>query len=451
MRGETTAGTGSAPPTAPRRVGAGSVGWVAVCIILSGVATYAYLALVARALPVADYGWFGSYWSLALVIGFGAFLPVELELARLVQLRPPGARVPAGAPVALAGLALVSAAVLLLAAPALVPALGGQTGFLVALLCVCAVSAGQFLLRGLLLGTGRLGLHGTVLLLDSGLRVLLAAGLTWVAPDAGGAAYAWTLVAAMALAHLPLLGWVLLRRRRAAPVPVPVPGPAGPRPFLGAVGPLLIGTLCAQVLLNAAPVLVTGAAGAGEAVLAAQFVASYTLVRLPLFVAVPLQSALIPVLTRVQAEGDGARLRAAVVRGLAVLAAAAVLALGVGLWLGPPVVGLVFGDGYALPGSEIALLAVGSVAHLGLLVASQALVAGARHRAVAAVWLSGLAAAAVVFVLVPGLVLRSGLAFTVGSTVALLVAAAVLLTARSPAGGGTASVAAAAARGGSPA
>ncbi|MCZ2829752.1 hypothetical protein O2W14_12995 [Modestobacter sp. VKM Ac-2986] len=422
---------------------------MAVCIILSGVATYAYLALVARALPVADYGWFGSYWSLALVVGFGAFLPVELELARLVQLRPPGARVPAGAPVALAGLALAGAVVLLLAASALVPALGGQVGFLVALLCVCAVSAGQFLLRGLLLGTGRLGLHGTVLLLDSGLRVLLAAGLTWVAPDAGATAYAWTLVAAMALAHLPLLGWLLLRRRRA--VPVPVASEPGSRPFLGAVGHLLIGTLCAQVLLNAAPVLVTGAAGAGEAVLAAQFVASYTLVRLPLFVAVPLQSALIPVLTHVQAEGDGARLRAAVVRGLAALAAAGVLALGVGLWLGPPVVGLVFGDGYALPGGEIALLAVGSVAHLGLLVAGQALVAGARHRAVAVVWLSGLAAAAVVFVLVPDLVLRSGLAFTVGSTVALLAAAAVLLAARPPAGASTTSAASAAARGGSPA
>ena len=449
MRDETAAGAGSTP-AAPQRVGARALGWVAICIILSGGFTYAYLALVARALPVADYGWFGSYWSLALVIGFGVFLPVELELARLVQLRPPGARVPSGAPAALAGLAVVSAVVLLAAGPSLVSSLGGQAGFLLALLCVCAISAGQFLLRGLLLGTGRLGLHGTVLLVDSGLRVVLAAGLTWLAPDVGGAGYAWTLVVAMALAHLPLLAWVLLRRRRSAPTRDPAPDP-GPRPFLGAVGHLLIGTLCAQALLNAAPVLVTGAAGAGEAVLAAQFVASYTLVRLPLFVAVPLQSALIPVLTRMQTEGDGSRLRTSLVRGLAVLGALAVLAAGVGLWLGPPVVGLVFGAGYALPGGQIGLLAVGSVLHLGLLVASQALVATARHRAVATVWLSGLSTATVLFTLVPGLVLRSALAFTAGSGVALLVAAVLLLVSRPGAAVGTTSVPAAAAAGGSPA
>jgi O-antigen/teichoic acid export membrane protein len=447
VRDQRRAAAGAAPAPA---VGGRALGWVAVCIAASGVLTYAYLALVARALPVADYGWFGSYWSLALVVGFGTFLPVELELARLVQLRPPGARLPAGTLTALSALALTGAAVLLAAGSRLVSSLGGQAGFLAALLCLCALSAGQFLLRGLLLGTGRLGLHGTVLLVDSGLRVVLAAGLTRLAPDASGQAYAWTLVLATGLAHLPLLAWVLLRRRRAAP-PVPPAEDRGPaRPFLGAVGHLLVGTLCAQVLLNAAPVLVTAAAAPGEAVLAAQFVASYTLVRLPLFVAVPLQSALVPVLARVQTEGSG-RLRALLVRGLAAIGVLSVVALLVGLLLGPAVVGLVFGAQYALPGGEIALLAVGSVLHLGLLVASQALVATARHRAVAAVWLAGLLTACAVAGVVPGLVLRAGLAFTVGSGVALAVAALVLLAARPGAPPPTTPAPAAPAAGGSPA
>lgn len=420
----------SSTPATLQRVGAGALGWVATCIILSGGLTYAYLALVARALPVAEYGSFGSYWSLALVVGFGAFLPVELELARVLQLRPPGARLPAGTLRALAGLALLAAAALLLAGPALVSSLGGQAGLLAALVCVVALSTGQFLLRGLLLGTGRLGLHGTVLLVDSGLRVLLAAGLTRLAPDADVTAFAWTLVAAMALAHLPLLGWVLLHRRRVPGARGPAPRAEHARPFLSAVAHLLVGTLCAQVLLNAAPVLVISAARPEDAVLAAQFVASYTLVRLPLFVAVPLQSALVPVLTRVQAEGGGAWLRRLLAVGLAAIGILAVAAGGAGLWLGPRVVDLVFGDGYGLPGPEVALLAVGSVLHLGLLVAGQTLVARARHRAVATVWAAGLLVAGVTFLLVPDLVLRAGLAFTLGSGAGLGTAAVVLLVTR---------------------
>ncbi|PRY51883.1 O-antigen/teichoic acid export membrane protein [Geodermatophilus tzadiensis] len=414
-------------PGSSSGVGASGLGLVAVAIVGSGLFTYAYLALVARSVPVEDYGWFGSYWSLALVLGFGVFQPIELELARLVHLRPPGAPLPRGAVACLAALTTGSTAVVLLAAGLLVPALGGESGFLFALLCVCLVSAGQFLLRGLLLGSGRLGLHGAVLLVDSGLRVVLALGLALLAPSAGGVVYAWTLVAAMALAHLPLLGWVLLRRRTRR-VPRPADDPSAGE-LAGAVGHLLTGSLAAQVVLNAAPVLVSVLAAPGEDADAARFVASFTLVRLPLFVAVPLQSALIPLLTRLQSEGDDARLRRTVVRGCALVGGLAVLAALAGWLLGRPVVALVFGERYALEGGAIALLAVGSVLHLGLLVASQALVAAARHRRVAVVWLSGLAASAVALAAVPDLVLRCAAAFTVGSGVALLVAAVSLLRA----------------------
>ncbi len=413
----------SRPAPGPARGVTVGLSWVAVCIVVSGVLTYGYQALVARAVPVADYGWFGSYWSLALVIGFGAFLPVELELARLLQQRPAGARLPAGTLRTVLALTGLSAGCLLLAGPRLVAALGDDAAFLLALLCICVISAGQFLVRGLLLGTGRLGTHGTVLLVDSGLRVVLALVLARSAPDAGGGSYAWTLVAAMGLAHLPLLGWLLLRR---SPGPRD-PGEPGAGPFVRAVGHLLVGSLCAQALLNAAPVLITALAAPGEEVRAAQFVASFTLVRLPLFVAVPLQSAMIPALVQLQAEEDGGRLAGLLRRGLAAVVLLGAVAAAVGLWLGPWVVRLVFGDAYALPGGEIAVLAVGSVLHLGLLVAGQALVAAGRHRAVAAVWVAGLVAAALCFLLVPDLVLRAALAFSGGSGVALACAAVALL------------------------
>ena len=67
---EAAAGPAGGPSSG---AGASGLGLVAVAIVGSGLFTYAYLALVARSVPVEDYGWFGSYWSLALVLGFGVF------------------------------------------------------------------------------------------------------------------------------------------------------------------------------------------------------------------------------------------------------------------------------------------------------------------------------------------------------------------------------------------
>src|SRR3954447_22846596 len=63
--------------------GARSIGLVGLCVVASGLLVNAYLAVVARNLEPAEYGYFGAFWSLSLLIGFGAFLPVEQELARL--------------------------------------------------------------------------------------------------------------------------------------------------------------------------------------------------------------------------------------------------------------------------------------------------------------------------------------------------------------------------------
>jgi hypothetical protein len=114
-----------------------------------------------------------------------------------------------------------------------------------------------------------------------------------------------------------------------------------------------------------------------------------------------------------------------------------VVAAAVGLAAGPAATTLLFGARYTLDRGDLGLLAVGAALHLGLLVLSQVLVAGARHREVAVVWLAGLAGAAVLFAaglsLASGLVTAAGLAFTGGSGVALGTAALLLLRAGSPA------------------
>ena len=430
-------GPGGGPPAA--RGAALGLSWVAVCIVGSGALVYGYLALIARELPAGEYADFGAFWSIALIIGFGAFLPIELELARLLSGRPAGSPLPTGTARAIGGLVLLSLVAVLATVPLLVPAVGGA-GAVVALLAVCLVSGGQFLLRGLLLGSGRLHLHGTLLLVDAGLRVAAAAAVAVLLPGAGPAAFAWTLVAAIGLAHLPVLVVLLRARARSAAGTGPAAPPVGgadpdARPasaFLGAVGPLLIGTLSAQVLLNAAPVLVSGLATAADGAAADQFTATFTLVRLPLFVAVPLQSALVPLLTQLATSGEPGALRRFLLRVCAGIAGLALVGGLIGLTAGPALVELLFGDRYALPADRTALLAVGCGLHLGLLVVSQALLASGLHRHVAVVWCAGLVAGGIAFALVPDLVLRAATAFTLGSGVALVWGIAVLLRRSAP-------------------
>jgi O-antigen/teichoic acid export membrane protein len=296
------------------------------------------------------------------------------------------------------------------------------------------VSAGQFLLRGLLMGRDAIGRYGAVLLVDAGLRVAAAAAVATLADPPTVEAFGWTLVAALALAHLPLLAVLLWPRPRAgtAGAVSPVVEAGRQRLALPALGHLMLGALCAQALLNAAPVLVNGAAEASERDLAAAFVAAFTLVRIPLFVAVPLQSALLRPLAAVGSSGDRPRQRRLLLRLAGLVAVAAACAAAVGGVAGPPLVALVFGDRYVLPGPDVAVLAAGSIAHLGLLVTSQALVAAGRHRDSAASWVAGLVAAVLLFWAVPDLVARAALAFSGGSAVALLWSAVVLFRAVRP-------------------
>ena len=99
-----------------------------------------------------------------------------------------------------------------------------------------------------------------------------------------------------------------------------------------------------------------------------------------------------------------------------------------GYYVGPLLVGLIFGEEYVLGGRDVALLAVGVAAHIGLVLVTQVLVAAVRHRLVAWAWLSGVVVAAVVLFAVPDLLLGAELAFLAGSTVGWLVATLLVLT-----------------------
>ncbi len=400
--------------------GVGGIGFVAAALVVSGLLVNVYLALVARALPPTQYLYFSSYWSLTLLVGFGVFLPIEQELIRSMHDRPDApAPIRPALRVAL-GLAAVDVALLLAASPLLAHSLGHEAGFYVALIVFCLVSAGQFVVRGVLIGQGRMRAYAGVLLLDVLLRVVLAAVLG-VISGASGPVYAGALVVAVALAHLPML-IALLRRlpdctgqRSDSGVPS-----ATARSLGRAVGPLLLGSLAAQLLLNGIPVVIAATAAHSDQLAAGRFQAAFQLVRIPLFLAVPLQTTILPALTALFRHGSRATVRAVLVRFVGGVAVLALAGLAIGYLAGPLLLRLVFGPGYDYSRAGLALLAVGVAAYLGLIVLTQALVATALHVRVGMSWLAALVVAVFAYLAVPDVLAAAEWSFVLGSSAGLI-------------------------------
>ncbi|MFC5062717.1 lipopolysaccharide biosynthesis protein [Actinomycetospora atypica] len=396
-------------------------------VVVSGLLVNVYLAVVARGLTPSEYATFGAFWALALVLGFGPFLPLEQELARRLAMRESRRRVlVAGAGTAgiLGGLALV---VLAAASPLVWSSLDGHLGAFAALVALCVVSAGQFLLRGVLIGTDRLVRHGAVMVLDALLR--LGSAVVLLVVGAGMAAwYCWALVAAIAVAHLPLIpaAW------RAAERQFPVPGETvhSTRTLTSSAMPLLVGSVCAQLLLNGLPVVVVALANGGAQAAAGVFVAAFTIAKAPLSMVVPLQSAVVPTLTRLLGAGRRREVVRLLVRGAGGLVALAVVGVPLAWWIGPPIITLIFGAEYRIDGVQLAVIVAGVLAHVALVVVTQVHVARNRHVDVALSWMAGLVVAGLTFWLVPGVVVAGEVAFGVGSLVGALVSTA-LLTRRS--------------------
>jgi O-antigen/teichoic acid export membrane protein len=426
----TTDPTGPSPASRPRG-GPGArrlVGSAGVGVVVSGLLVNVYLAVVARALTPAEYATFGAFWALALVLGFGPFLPLEQELARRLSLRESRHQVLiAGAATAavLAGLALV---VLLAASPLASRSLDGDPWAFGALVALCLVSAGQFLLRAVLIGTDRLVRHGAVMVLDALLR-LGAAVVLFAAGGTRASLFCWALVAAIAVAHLPLLpgAWRRAEHEVGVEADAPDPGRHTARALVGSATPLLVGSVCAQLLLNGLPVVVVALAHGTAQAAAGVFTAAFTLAKAPLSMVVPLQSAVVPTLTRLLGAGRRREVLRLLAQGAAGLLGLAVIGVPLAWWLGPSIVALVFGSEYRMPGAQLAVIIAGVLAHVGLVVVTQVHVARGRHVDVAASWLVGLVVAGLTFAVVPGVVVAGEVAFGAGSAVGAVVSALLLL------------------------
>ncbi|KAA9152258.1 hypothetical protein F6B41_16930 [Microbacterium lushaniae] len=401
------------PPSPPQVAGI-----ALACTVVAGVLTYALLAIISRSLSAAEFDEFSVFWSLALIVGFGAFLPAEqLLAARHGTLSRRTAIAAWRTSWVLAGAAIVIACV---AAVLPFPQNPVSVPVLVGLAAVAVVSPLQYVTRGLLLAFGRQVTFAVALVVDAALRVVLAAGIAVAAIGQPARAVLFMVAVALAIA----IAHTAVYPRSAPFAPDPAEGESFARPMLT----LLPQALSSQVLANAAPLIVfalgpVGAAGA--------FQASFTLARLPLFLITPVQAMLVPPFTVMLREGQTTRLLAAIralVLGVTGLAAAGAV---VGYLAGPWAVELIFGRGRALAPLDLAILVAGVVCMAGLIIFTQAVIAAGRHRLALLAWSGALGAAAVTVVVAGGFLpieLACSIALLLSSLAALLGSALTLRT-----------------------
>ena len=267
--------------------------------------------------------------------------------------------------------------------------------------------------KGVLAGSRRFAGVGWVLIVETLAR--LVAGVVLLQFVLSAASLGWAMVIG-GFSVLVLGWWRHDKGERQA-------GPASPGKFLtGYVG----GTSSSQLLLAGAP-LAVAALGGSAALISILFV-TFTLYRAPLTLIFALQGRILPYLVGLSRDADHTQL-VRITRGV-VLGGAVLAGLGavVGWFVGPEVVGFLYGEQYT-PTDVVAMFAAGGVmAAAAAQIASQVLVAEGRTSRLSWAWLGGLLVALVVLVVARGEAdTRVALAFAVGEVVALGLMAALAM------------------------
>jgi O-antigen/teichoic acid export membrane protein len=383
--------------------------------VVGAFGAYGFQLVGGRVLGAVEFAPLTVLWTLQVLILMIALLPVEQLIIRRLELTGgrtaglgdaafPLLGVLAASTAGVTGLAWLLRDRLLDSDPAYVAA----AGLLVVGYAVFAVG------RGYLAGRHRYSAYGLATAGEALLRLALA-GIALLT-GASGLLFAWAMVAAP---------FVILLLR---PFSAPHAGARECTEDLGGVGaflgPLVFANALSQAVIGSAP-LVAGVLGATPAVVSVVFF-TFTLFRGPLWI---LQSALariLPPLTALAARGDHTALRAWATRLATGGVAAAVVAGAGGLWLGPAVVGLMFGLQFAPPPALAALVAAGTVLAAAVLCSTQIMVALGQTTQVAVAWMVAAAVTVAVTLLTsrdPSVQVGNG--FVAGEFTALLLMAKV--------------------------
>jgi O-antigen/teichoic acid export membrane protein len=288
---------------------------VGLGLAISGICLYGFIAVASRALGLALYAPFATFWPVLFICGPGFFLPLEQEVGRALAARR--ARGLGSGPLvrraAVTGFGVAGA--LAFGALAFFPVFGltdrlfdGNALLLYALAAGFTAYCAEHLARGTLSGNGRFRAYGVLLGVEGIVRVSLCVAL-WLAIVKDPGYYGVAMVVGSAVAIL-----VALRGQHG----LIDPGPDAPWSELSsALGYLLVTSVLTQLRLNVAPIAIKLLATPAEAARTGPFLNSLIIARVPLFFFQAVQAALLPKLAGYASTGRHADLRRALRRLLA--------------------------------------------------------------------------------------------------------------------------------------
>ena len=393
-------------------------------LLVSGITSYAFLAICSHALGPQRYAPISVLWALVYFASPGFFLPLEQEVGRALSARRVHGA--GGLPVvrraATAGfvLALVLAVAAAAAQQPLVDHLFDGDRVLVAGFALAVLAyAAYYLVRGVLAGTGHFGGYGLLLAAEGLVRVLASAALAAAGVRVAG-------VYGLTIALGAVAGWVAAGRAARDGMQ---PGPhAAWSEITTNIGFLLAGSAAMQLLTNIGPLAVKVLSDSADQAAAGVFFNGLIIARIPLFLFQAVQASLLPALSAQAAAGRWQEFRHGLARLLYGVAALIALSVAGNGLLGPFVVSHVFGAGFNLSHLDMALLAAASGGLMAGIALGQALIALAGHRYNAFGWIAGLLGFLVAVALLRGgVVLRVEMALVVGSAANVAAMAAMLV------------------------
>jgi O-antigen/teichoic acid export membrane protein len=388
---------------------------VAAGLVISGLTAYGYLLVTARAVGPRAYAGLSAQWAFLLLVGPGVFATLEQEIGRAVAARRAvgkGSR-PVVARSAIVGMAMLAVLVVAVLAGAHFITLrlfDGNQLLLVGTLIGLAGYYVQFIVRGVLAGSGLFQQYSAIVAVEGILRFLPCLVLAILAVRGAGA---YGLVFGFApLTALIVLAW--RDRPRLEPGP-----PAAWSELSTAIGYLLVGSLLAQALINTAPIAVKLLATKSQEAEAGTFLAGMVIARVPLFLFGAIQASLLPNLSRQIASGHWEEFRRGLRHLVGLVAAVGVVCAVGAAVLGPTFFPILFGKRFSLGHLDFAYLGGASAAYMVAMLLAQALIALRRYRTMALSWALGMAGLLAMLAVHGELLIRVERSFLAGTLLAM--------------------------------